>query len=60
MTSIAATIARAGANFRRALVLSLRGEGMQVSGIGLLLEVSRQRVSALLRPSRRELSKTQA
>jgi hypothetical protein len=49
LAKIAADIARASGSFRRALALGLRDEGMQVTEIAKLFEVSRQRVSALLR-----------
>jgi hypothetical protein len=50
LTKIAADLARACGGFRRALALGLRREGLQVTEIATLFEVSRQRVSALLRP----------
>lgn len=50
LTKVAADLARACGAFRRALALGLRREGMQVSEIASLFAVSRQRVSALLRP----------
>ena len=50
LTGVAADLARACGAFRRALALGLRREGMQVTEIATLFEVSRQRVSALLRP----------
>jgi hypothetical protein len=49
MTKIAASLARACGGFRRALALGLRQEGLQVTEIATLFEVSRQRVSALVR-----------
>ena len=49
LTKIAANISRASGTFRRALALGLRDEGMQVTEIAKHFEVSRQRVSALLR-----------
>jgi hypothetical protein len=49
MTNIAASLARACGGFRRALALGLRQEGLQVTEIATLFEVSRQRVSALVR-----------
>jgi hypothetical protein len=50
MTEIAAQLAAAGGTFRRALTKALRKEGMPVSDIGDAFGVSRQRISALLRP----------
>ena len=50
LTKVAADLARACGAFRRALALGLRREGMQVTEIASLFDVSRQRVSALLRP----------
>jgi hypothetical protein len=50
LTKIAADLARACGGFRRALAVGLRREGLQVTEIAGLFEVSRQRVSALLRP----------
>jgi hypothetical protein len=50
LTDIAANFARASGGYRRALAHGLRGEGMQVTEIAALFEVSRQRVSALIRP----------
>jgi hypothetical protein len=50
LTKVAADLARACGAFRRALALGLRREGMQVTEIAALFDVSRQRVSALLRP----------
>jgi hypothetical protein len=47
--STLANLGRALGGFRRAIVGALRTEGMQVSEIAELLEVSRQRVSALVR-----------
>lgn len=52
VTSIAANLGRASANFRRTVVGALHGEGLHLSHIGPLLEVSRQRVRALLRHQR--------
>jgi hypothetical protein len=49
LSKVAADIARASGAFRRALAVGLRDEGMQVTEIAKLFEVSRQRVSALLR-----------
>jgi hypothetical protein len=53
VTGIAATLAIASAEFRRALAQALRNEGMQLTKIAPLLDVSRQRIGALLRPRRR-------
>jgi hypothetical protein len=50
LTTIATNFARASGAFRRALAVGLRKEGMQVSEIAILFGVSRQRVSALIRP----------
>jgi hypothetical protein len=50
LTTIATNFARASGAFRRALAVGLRKEGMQVSEIAALFGVSRQRVSALIRP----------
>jgi hypothetical protein len=50
LTEIAANFARASGGFRRALASGLRKEGLQVSEVAALFDVSRQRVSALLRP----------
>jgi hypothetical protein len=44
------SLTRASGAFRRALAVGLRKEGMQVSEIAALFGVSRQRVSALIRP----------
>ena len=52
LTVIATNFARASGAFRRALAVGLRKEGMQVSEIAALFGVSRQRVSALIRPRR--------
>jgi hypothetical protein len=52
MAKVAADLGRAGGRFRRALALGLRLEGMQVSEIAHLLQVSRQRVSALINSRR--------
>jgi hypothetical protein len=53
LTTIATNFARASGAFRRALAVGLRKEGMQVSEIATLFGVSRQRVSALIRPRAR-------
>jgi hypothetical protein len=52
VTGIAANLAMASAGFRRALAHALRSEGMQLTKIAPLLDVSRQRIGALLRPRR--------
>jgi hypothetical protein len=49
VTKVAADLALACAGFRRALAIGLRREGLQVTEIAGLFDVSRQRVSALLR-----------
>ncbi len=49
LTKIVADLGRACGGFRRALALGLRSEGLQVTEIGTLFRVSRQRVSALIR-----------
>lgn len=54
LTTIATNFARASGGFRRALAVGLRKEGMQVTEIAALFGVSRQRVSALIRPRRKE------
>jgi hypothetical protein len=54
LTAIATNFARASGAFRRALAVGLRKEGMQVTEIAALFGVSRQRVSALIRPRRPE------
>ncbi len=46
---LAAELGRASGEFRRLLARMLRHEGLQVTAIGRLLGVSRQRVSALVR-----------
>jgi hypothetical protein len=50
LTRVAANVSRAGGSYRRALAVGLRKDGMQVTEIAKLFDVSRQRVSALLRP----------
>jgi len=50
LTQVASNFARASGGYRRALASGLRAEGMQVTEIASLFEVSRQRVSALIRP----------
>jgi hypothetical protein len=50
VTGIASRLAIASAEFRRALAHALRREGIQLTKIAPLLDVSRQRVGALLRP----------
>ena len=52
LTTIATNFGRASGAFRRALAIGLRKEGMQVTEIAALFGVSRQRVSALIRPRR--------
>jgi predicted transcriptional regulator len=52
LTTIATNFGRASGAFRRALAIGLRQEGMQVTEIAALFGVSRQRVSALIRPRR--------
>ena len=52
VTEIAANLAIANAEFRRGLARALRNEGMQHTRIAPLLDVSRQRIGALLRPRR--------
>jgi predicted XRE-type DNA-binding protein len=54
LTTIATNFARASGAFRRALAVGLRKEGMQVTEIAALFGVSRQRVSALIRPRPKE------
>jgi hypothetical protein len=54
LTAIATKFARASGGFRRALAVGLRKEGMQVTEIAALFGVSRQRVSALIRPRRQD------
>jgi hypothetical protein len=49
---ISANLGRASGAFRRCLAKVLHTEGLRITEIGSLLEVSRQRVSALLRPDR--------
>jgi len=49
LTKVAADLALACGSFRRALALGLRREGLQVTEIANLFDVSRQRVSALIR-----------
>jgi hypothetical protein len=56
ITGIAANLAMASAGFLRALAHALRSEGMQLTKIAPLLDVSRQRVGALLRPRREDRS----
>jgi hypothetical protein len=51
LTKVVADLGRACGQFRRALALGLRREGLQVTEIGTLFHVSRQRVSALIRSS---------
>jgi hypothetical protein len=49
LTKIAADLGRACGGFRRALALGLRREGLQITEIASMFDVSRQRVSALIR-----------
>jgi hypothetical protein len=50
-----ANLARSSASFRRTLVRALRDEGMRLLSIRRVLQVSRQRVGALLRQRPEEL-----
>ena len=52
VAGIASNLGRASGDFRRALIRALRSEGMRITEIATLLEVSRQRVSALVHPKR--------
>ena len=54
LSAVASSSADASGAFRRALAVGLRKEGMQVTEIAALFGVSRQRVSALIRPRRQE------
>jgi hypothetical protein len=47
---LTANLGRASGEFRRPLAQVLRDEGVRISEIGHFSEVTRQRVSALLRP----------
>jgi hypothetical protein len=47
---VVSDLGRASGAFRRAMARSLRDEGMQVTEIATILAVTRQRVSALVRP----------
>jgi hypothetical protein len=47
---VVADLGRASGAFRRAMARSLRAEGMQVTEIATILAVTRQRVTALIRP----------
>jgi hypothetical protein len=49
LTRVMADLARASGGFRRALAVGLRREGMKVTEIASHFDVSRQRVSALVR-----------
>jgi hypothetical protein len=49
LTKVAADLALACGGFRRAVAIGLRREGLQVTEIAGLFDVSRQRVSALIR-----------
>lgn len=50
LTKIASDLARGIGGLRRALAAGLHREGMQVTEIASLFEVSRQRITALIRP----------
>jgi hypothetical protein len=50
MARIGSDLASAGGAFRRALARALRSEGVKVTTIADLFDVSRQRVSTLIRP----------
>ena len=50
LTRVTSELGSAGNGLRRALARALRDEGMQVTSIAALFRVSRQRVSALIRP----------
>jgi hypothetical protein len=52
VAGIASNLGRASGDFRRALIRSLRIEGMRITEVATLLEVSRQRVSALVHSKR--------
>jgi len=54
LARLAAGLGRASGEFRRALAHALRSEGLRLTEIGRFLDVSRQRVSALLRPRARD------
>jgi hypothetical protein len=49
---VASDLSRANGALRRALARALRDEGMQLTDIGRLFGVTRQRVGALVRPDR--------
>ena len=49
---VLADFGRAVGGYRRALATALRDEGVKVTEIADLLDVSRQRISALVRPRR--------
>jgi transposase len=49
VSSVLATLARAGSSFRRAQALALRGEQVSINRIAALFGVTRQRISVLLR-----------
>ncbi len=49
LAAVTSALARAGGEFRRALAKALRRDGMLITQIAELFEVSRQRVSALVR-----------
>ena len=52
ISAIVARLALAGGALRRTLALALREEGMPIKEIASRFEVSRQRISALVRPGR--------
>jgi hypothetical protein len=54
LTRVAADLARASGGFRRALAVGLRREGMKITEIASHFDVSRQRVSALVRTNAAE------
>jgi len=58
LVSIAADLGRASGEFRRSLAHVLRAEGLRLTEIGRFMDVSRQRVSALLRPRAHEYPST--
>jgi hypothetical protein len=49
LTKVAADLALACGGFRRAMAIGLRREGLHITEIASLFDVSRQRVSALIR-----------
>lgn len=50
MAGIVKDLGRASGEFRRSIAHALRNEGMNVTEVAGLLEVTRQRIGALLRP----------